>query len=227
MAQVHTKSPYTTQETLPSGIGVPEYAMPQSRDYAAPGINEPNGTLDNPNAPYAVALHEEINSTPDPFRLGHIVQRQTYPVGGTPPEEYYRGRGADVMARHSVELQDADGWEESKGTYKRFAANPRSVPVPEDRPTMRMAPRSYSFLRPLWGSPRALNGEHFSMADHRRTYDIHGTQPVRTWRNTYRIDPTPWDSNIVDVPPANDAPVPQAIQAIDVPPSRNTAFRLG
>jgi hypothetical protein len=226
MAQVHTKSPFTAQESLPSGIGVPEYAMPQSRDFAAPGINEPNGTLDNPNAPYAVALKEETNSTPDPFRLGHMVQRQAYPVAGSPPEEYYGALGAELLNRHSVESQDADGWEENKGTYKRFAPNPRATPPPEDRPTMRMAPRTYSFLRPLWGAPRALNGEHFSMADHRRTYDILGTQPVRTWRNTYRIDPTPWDTNVVDIPPAQSGPIPQAIQAIDVPSSRNSAFRL-
>jgi hypothetical protein len=65
----------------------------------------------------------------------------------------------------------------------------------------------------LWGyqrpfdknSPSRLTGDHFSMADHRRDYKIFEATPVNKRRNTFRLDPAPWDTNIVDtvetVPP--------------------------
>jgi len=55
------------------------------------------------------------------------------------------------------------------------------------------------------------------MADHRRNYEIGGMQPATSRRNTFRIEPTPWDTDIVDMPP-NVAPVAaQArIQSVEV-----------
>src|SRR3546814_10876093 len=75
-----------------------------------------------------------------------------------------------------------------------------------------MSPRSYTFTRPFdslnrnyanvsIGSARQLNGQHFSMADHRREYPILGIKPNHLRRNTYRLDPSPWDADLIDVPP--------------------------
>lgn len=69
---------------------------------------------------------------------------------------------------------------------------------------------------------RYLNGQHYSMAQH-NSLDPYGPQtngsaPVRSYRNTYRIDPQPWDDGITDSPNTvagydtviNRASVPQA-----------------
>lgn len=127
--------------------------------------------------------------------------------------------------------------------FLRFAPNPRSMPPPESgqaggtrtvhsgdvesRGTMRMSPATYSFTRPMdhrtygdidvWTS-RQNNGMHFSMADHRRNYEILGMRPPQSRRNTYRIDPPPWDADIVDLPPDNAMPtvVPGAVVGVEV-----------
>lgn len=51
---------------------------------------------------------------------------------------------------------------------------------------------------------RYLTGEHYSMAQH-NSLDPYGpstdgSAPVRSYRNTYRIDPQPWDDGITDSP---------------------------
>ena len=163
-----------------------------------------------------------------------------YPPG-QPPEVWYQRRDHDKAWRHSVETQDADGWTEQKGGSGYPAApNPRSVPPPEDRPTMKMAPRSYSFTRPFdqWNrqygdstdaivnSARQLNGTHFSMASFRRDYPILGMEPPRrSMRNTYRLTPAPWDTNLVDMPPIS-SPENLRIQSMDVP-AASRSYRLG
>jgi hypothetical protein len=44
-----------------------------------------------------------------------------------------------------------------------------------------------------------FDGSHFSMADNRRAYDILTMAPVPHRRNTYRVEPSPWDTDIVDM----------------------------
>jgi len=169
---------------------------------------------------------------------GASVRQDRYPDPTYAPEDTYRPRDRDKALRHSVEDQDADGWTELKGGSGRPAApNPRSVPPPEDRPSMKMAPRSYSFTRPFdqWNrqygetvinSARQLNGTHFSMADHRRNYPILGMEPPRrSMRNTYRLTPAPWDENLVDMPPVS-SPDNLRIQSMEVP-ATNRTYRLG
>lgn len=166
----------------------------------------------------------------------------SYPDPTRPPENWYAPQDADKKQRHSVESIDTDGWAELKGGsgYPR-ARNPREVPPPEDRPTMKMAPRNYTFLRPFdqWNrqygpaanasvnSSRQLNGTHFSMAGFRRDYPILGMRPGSTSRrNTFRLTPAPWDENIVDMPPETGQPVNVTIRSMDVPPARRS-YRLG
>ena len=169
-------------------------------------------------------------NTPDPYRLGTAPLIQHYPAPGTPPQEYYGGIDADRKTRHSVESVDADGWEENKNypSYpsaaagaNRFARNPRETPPAESRITQRLAPRSYTFMRPFGTNTRKVgartfNGLHFSMADHSRHYEILGMRPAPEKRNTYRIEPTPWDANIVDMPVQTE-PSRMQVAAVDVP----------
>jgi hypothetical protein len=168
--------------------------------------------------------------TPSAQRLGTIPRFDFSQNPVRPPEEYFDKRDADKKQRHSVEHQDADGWTESKGilpTDMRWEYNPRLKPPPEPRKTSVMAPTTYSFTRPFMdGFARTFNGTHFSMADHRRNYEILGMAPTRTPRNTYRIEPTPWDVDIVDLPPSYEPDAVQArLRGVEVPGS-GRAMRL-
>lgn len=230
--------PYASDESQ-IGEAVPQYAMPNHGVYASPDISE--GSPYNDEFGWSGKLRTSTVETPSAQRVGSIPRFDMRPNPQRPVVEEWRKRDADDAQRHSIEDQRGTAWETPAGIapgQTRFAPNPRSVPVPESRITSRLAPRGYSFTRPfdqfnrthdgdpLTGSARTFNGEHFSMADHRRTYDVEGFAPVRTPRNTYRIEPTPWDTNIVDMPPDNGAEIPAArIRSVEIP-SATRSWRL-
>lgn len=200
-----------------SGAEDQETSAPDFR-YAAPSLE------DNPY-PDVHGWAPAPNRTDADQRLGRIPSR-SFRLGGESSEAFYETRHADTAIRHSVEFLDADGFEIVKGELRR-APDPRWTPPRESRPTQRMSPHTYVFTRPFdQHSARRFNGSHFSMADHRRDYDILGMAPVRQRRNTsYRI-PAPWDTDLVDEPVEMDVR-PQGIPVIDLPPPSNRSFRLG
>jgi hypothetical protein len=200
-----------------------EYPEQENARYAAPDLGE--------GAPYirefgwSPSLRLSAEGIPDDARLGIRPLHDFYPDGGRSPEQFYGSRDATKKQQESVTNQDSNGWTETKGigSERRFAPNPREIPPPESRVTQQMAPRSYSFWRPFGhglpkaGTPRYFDGEHFSMADHRRNYEIGGMAPATSRRNTFRISPTPWDTDIVDIPPNVDPVLAQArVQGVDV-----------
>lgn len=230
--------PYAVSDAA-SISDVPEYVMPQHGSYAVPDVTE--GSPYNDEFGWSGKLRTSTVETPSAQRVGAIPRWDMRPNPQRPAIEEWRKRDADDAQRHSVEDVTATGWVSPSGVMPgetRFAPNPRSVPVAESRITQRLAPRSYAFTRffdqfnrthdgdPLTGSARNLNGMHFSMADHRRTYDVEGYAPVRTARNTYRIEPTPWDTNVVDLPADNGAEIPAArVRSVEIP-SATRSWRL-
>ena len=201
----------------------PDYPQTETGRYAAPGYDEDAPWNDEQG--WSPSLRVSPTSEPDSARLGTTPLRQYRPDGSRAPEEFWDPIDKDDRQRHSVEDVDANGWSESKGISggdKRWEYNPRLHPPPEPRLTNLLSPRTYSFTRPfLTNTPkisaRLFTGEHFSMADHRRTYDIGGMAPAKHRRNTWRIDPTPWDVDYVDVPPDTTPDVPQArLQSVEV-----------
>lgn len=191
-------------------------------EQAAPYTTSPSGAW-SPGTPDAFSAGN------DAHRLGRSIVHDMRPSPTEAPEVYYDRLDADDKARHAVEYQDADGWTEAKnGSGKRAAVHPESIRPAEHRPTMQMAPTTYTFTRPFdQHAARTFNGLHFSMADHRRNYDILGMEPVRSRRNTYRIEPPNWDTNITDVPPEMPPPPGRPIQAIEIPqPFEARSYRL-
>ena len=185
---------------------------------------------DSPVNSWAPKLDGTVEGTPDPMRIGIRQTRDYRPNPHDPPEDFWlgaRGPGRDKIQRHGVEYNDSDGMAADVPQLKPQAPNPRSIVQPEPRPTNRLSPRTHTFTRPFdQHSARQLNGMHFSMADHRRTYPILGMEPVKTRRNTFRAEPAPWDSDLVDMPTdaANNPYRPGPVQAVEVPATRN--FRL-
>lgn len=231
----------------PYGANVPDYAgqygnpadsgTPNSR-YAAPSLNQ--------DAPYndefgwGPRLRISQRETPSAQREELAPGYWFYPRGSEEePGPFYESRDVDDMMRHRVEYQDADGFNIEKHWKPVARNNPRETPPPEQRPTSYMSPRTYTFTRPFdqlnrdyanvqIGTARHLNGQHMSMADHRREYPILGLKPTHNRRNTYRLDPAPWDADIVDVPPdtSPQMAVPQArIDGGNVP-YPNRSYRL-
>lgn len=215
MAQAHKHSPYTVREDIEQHI---QYAPAEMEAYAVPNFNEDAPVEDSPISAWSPRLKEDIGSTPDPMRLGDMRQYDGRPPDGGDPVKWYTRIGRNLLGRHTVESQAAVGWDELvTGSGQPAADPPDRRPQDVNRPTAHMSPANYSFLRPMWGGPKELTGDHFSMADHRRNYPILGTQPVRTWRNTYRVDPDPWDTDLVDQPAPQQSEIPRGIQSLDVP----------
>lgn len=136
----------------------------------------------------------------------------------------YQRRFSEFYQRHSVEKTDV-GWKVKQ----------QKVPAGQDpmwtqermpvRPTADNDPVGYRFWRP-WHIPRNIKdavGEdataHFSLADHRRAYEIYGQKPQGgIGANTYRAPTRPWDETLF-VPP-------QAANSINTIVG-NRAHRLG
>lgn len=211
---------------------VPDYAPPQHGAYAAPSLEAGDAYNDEFGWSPTLAQRGSTVETPSSQRLGITPSYSPRPNAIRPPEEHWRVIDADEARRHSIEDQDADGWTEKKGiqpTDRRWQDDPRRTPPPEPRLTSLLAPRTYSFVRlfdqfnrthgsdPLIGSRRRFNGMHFSMADHRRNYEIGGMQPARSGRNTYRLEPPPWDADVVDLPP-REPDMPQSrLRSVELP----------
>lgn len=184
---------------------------------------------------YHVPHRLGIGETVDAQRVDQYPVRSQIPDAAH-PKGYWDRLDADEKHRESTTYTDADGWE-SQRARRPVGVDPRWNPPAPSRVTDKLSPSNYRFFRPFdqlnktWpdmqvGSARRFNGAHFSMADHRRTYDVVGYMPVRKSRNTYRFDPAPWDSSMGDMPPQTYAPEQQRYRDVDVP-GNPRAHRLG
>lgn len=142
-------------------------------------------------------------------------------------KQYWNDRNASAIERGSVEHYQPDLFKETVGSNPR-ASDPRLVPIPTSRPTTQMSPSNFRFTRPFdQNMSRHLNGSHFSMASMHRSYPINQMQAPRRFRNTYRIEPPPLDTNSIDLPNDTTATVPGAIYASPTTSMNRNAFRLG
>lgn len=143
--------------------------------------------------------HNDFAGTPDPTRVEELP-RTDRRANLRAFWSWWRGVDADTKQRESVTVTQATGFTELKGQRTR-AADPRWVPPPEPRPTTAMNPHTFYFSRPFdQVIARMFNGSHMSLADNRRNYPIMTMSPIPHRRNTYRVEPSPWDHDIVDEP---------------------------
>jgi hypothetical protein len=250
---VQRSNPYATTRTARES-GLPDNEPPEQQynAYAVPGLTEENGYADSPVTAWGPTLRTSPMGFPDGSRLGETPRRDYRPDPAKPPEEgFWRLMDADRAIRYGEsEDVDGNGWNENKfgaggpdpssNVYVRWAPNPRATPPPEPRVTSSLVPRTYSYTRPfdqlnrpfpdvVAGTARRFLGLHFSMADHRRNYEILGMAPQRMpgngTRNTYRLDPVPWDANIQDrAEPA--PPVSRVLTQREVPAPVSRSYRL-
>lgn len=224
-------------------IRTPTHAAPYAADGSADfyGVNNPAGTdaafADGPsgNTQYvfspgwAPTLREGTDNTPDPQRTEEMP-RTDRRANLRNPLAWWRKLDADTAARESVVQQQSIGFTELKGgSGHGRAPDPRWTPPPESRPTQQMSPHTYLFQRPFDQTiARRLSGQHVSMAVNRRNYDILTMTPVTNRRNTYRVEPSPWDTDIVDETPSATEGRPSArLQSPNIMPAPSSAYRLG
>ena len=127
------------------------------------------------------------------------------PKGGT--DVYWGERNSDNLGRSRVDEYtnvpfNATGYpiDSHENPEER---NPNWYPPLPSRPTAFQSPSNYRFLHVMrsgHGDVRSLTGEHFSMASMQRTYPVRGMQPARRFRNTWRLEPTPRDAAVTDMP---------------------------
>jgi hypothetical protein len=227
-----TVPPYRADPMGPVVATADRYSMGAgSQDYAVPtyGTDGP-GYDDSPAGAYATRLDAQPGATPDPSRNQQIARRDYRPEPEYYPGYFWSGvtgPGTERMLRHDVEFLDADGIQARQPGAGQSAPDPRWVPPPEPRPTNRLSPSSYVFTRPFdQAYERSFNGNHFSMADHRRQYPILGMAPSPYRRNTFRTDPVPWDSFRTDMPNEQPSATPGRIVAYDLPPMNDQSYRL-
>lgn len=189
--------------------------------YAAPESSAPYSSLG-----WAANLNLSNSGTPDSARVNRT---NNAPFTSDPRDTdiFHEIRDAEKAARESTvisrTLPDASG--AGIGSESRFAPNPRSIPVPETRWTMRLNPVTGFIRNMLARTPKRFSGGHFSMADHERNYDILGMEPQRSSRSTYRASAPEYGLSVVDMP-AETASAPNAtLRALNVP-STSGAFRL-
>lgn len=222
----HYAEPYELEgDTVFRGSRAPNYRYAEAE-------HPDHAYMDNPAGEWGPELRDGAEGIPDAHRTRNMPLYEYRPPAGSPAERWWnsaRGPGQEGLERHrAVETVDGDGWQMTRGdmTRKRAAPDVYRTPPPEPRPTNLLAPTTYSYTRPFdQDVERRFNGLHFSMADHRRNYEVYGMAPVRTNRNTYRADPQPWDTDIVDMAPAY-TPTQARITQIEVPDAAGKSWRL-
>lgn len=174
-----------------------------------------------------ILTRDDYSGTPDPTREMELP-RTDRRANLRNFWGWWAGVDEETARRESTTTTQATGWQELKGTRTR-APHPYWTPTPEPRPTTGLSPHRYYFTRPFdQDIARMFNGAHFSFADNRRAYPILLQTPVAVRRNTYRVEPTPWDTDIVDEAPDPKSGRPDMrLAPVNLPPAvTNRSFRL-
>jgi hypothetical protein len=170
--------------------------------YAVPNV--PESTLPGYDTGYSTELSSGGSpvGTPDDIRIG-----TRNPPPNDPNQHAYNAKQKSEFHKRHAEERNIAGYQRIR--QERLPA-PR-VPLweqerPATRPLASQSPVSRFFMRP-WHRPRnraEVDGGvlHFSMANHRRNYEINTMRPQGgVGMNTHRVTPRPWDEDLY-VPPA-------------------------
>lgn len=189
------------------------YARPA---FARPEDNEVEGS-DEGFSPRLGPASE--GNLPDEIR----TQKREPIFGGPHQQDINLVRGMDNLQRRADEVQISTGWRVKQSKPEIGVIPDQVQDILPTRPTASMGPNTYLFTRP-WHRPEST-GEHLSMADHRRKYEIYGMAPRGdVGVNTYRLDPKPWDDNLHYNPVQTETE--QGARA-QISLSGNRSYRLG
>ena len=165
---------------------------------------------------------------PDIPNQDQILVHWFRPPDGKPPEDWYADRASDLNYRNSVEQINGIPIPTVVQQIPR-GDDPRWTPPAVSRVTsFNMPTNGYSMTRPYdQDVAREFNGDHFSMADNIRAYDVGGMNPVKRGRNTYRLTPPTLDATSVDMASLQAPSSNPALYVSPTPAPSNRSYRLG
>lgn len=213
------RNSYALRATNPGqapGATTGAYARPA---FAVPDVDQTEIPGQNEGFSPALGPASEGNM-PDQIRT-----KQREPIfGGPHQQDIHLVRGMDNIDRRSDEVQISTGWQVQQSKPVPGVIPEQVQDILPTRPSATMGQNTYLFMRP-WEKPEST-GEHFSMADHRRKYEIYGMAPRGdVGVNTYRLDPKPWDQNLHYNPiPAETEQQAHALRGIS---GGTRSYRLG
>lgn len=181
----------------PSG----KFRLGGSRAYSVPDIPETTDPDYTTGFSTDIANGGSADGTAVPSDIR--TDRREPPENDPNVRSYWATRYSDQNRRYNRQEMTYTGWD-----VQQYKVPPGQNPLwtqerPPTRPTANDSPMPSMFTR-YWHIPRNVKdavGEeavaHFSMADHRRVYQIMGQKPQGGLGvNTYRANPRPWDENL-------------------------------
>lgn len=189
------EAPDPTSRYRPSGSF--RYAVPSPPDSSDPDYTLGfSSELENGGSPDGKALPSDI-------RIGTREEPENDPNN----KAYTSRRYADQNFQYNQQEMTSTGW---KVQQQKVPAGQNPMWTQERLPVRLTADSSPmgTFFKRYWHIPRNIKDAlgpdavtHFSMADHRRAYEIMGQKPQgRLGVNTYRASPRPWDESLYVVP---------------------------
>lgn len=184
-------------------------------------------------APYVYAGYGWTATNPETVpNQWNDLHHYSYPDPGEPAEQwsgYNQEPKTKLNAQVAHNINGGAPQQSQNEIYRGFTDNPNRYPEKWTPAWETMRPTTYEFARDMWQwrGERQLNGTHFSMADNIRSYPLGGMRPAneRNRRNTYRLNPPPWDEQMVDMPTPSE--LPQVSFNSPAPSTSNRAYRLG
>lgn len=199
------------------------------------------GTKDaalDPNTPYTIAAPTYADPATDVL----AQQATTLNKGFTATQQPLRYVENSVMVEMNPQehLTSGDGGPAEMGYYgaprenhQGFGGSLGGVWRASDYEMTVRSPSNYRFTRPGWEGTPYLNGNHFSQADHPTGFPSvpFGMTASGLRRNTYRVEPPPWDANLYDTTKETQGLASTPVDAVNVEsagfPQRGKTYRLG
>lgn len=224
--------------TNPSIAGGFDPKAAYGRGEGVPGVEPPlQSAVSEPYNPFSRSYANPYNLYPgwaqddNPDMRVQGIQLSHYPSQYSWHEAPNNGQNANLSWEHvALSDQGIPSTTISPGQRGALPREPNNNPPDSDR--AQHNPPVYTFFRNWTDAQRdeqGIDGNHISMSDNIVVQPVGGMRPnyERNKRNTYRIEPEPWDLNYTDVgtdPDSNRNPpgVPAA------PPNvAGNSYRLG
>lgn len=193
----YAKPTYGADKQVPNPSGV--YRLGGYGPYAVPDVPETTDPEFTVGFSPELRVSPDGSALPDDIRIGHRKPPPNDPNDKSytalrDAEKAHRLTAEDTTTSWNVQQHKVAGGQNPLWEQER-------API---RPSATRSPLGYLHQRP-WHIPRNIKdaiGEdataHFSLADHRRAFQIYGMAPRGgVGVNTYRMDPKPWDTNLV------------------------------
>jgi hypothetical protein len=202
----------TDQKNSPKGVGLLGLLFGKVQRAPSPpaGLQDRLSFTDKPGSNGTDAAYWQEGDVPDledeyfPTVAGQdaLLTHWDRPPADQNPQPWYDDRNIWAkQQREKIEDQTAIPWQIETSKPPQMADDPRWNPPTVNRWSAFLSPSSYRFTRPYdQTSEHELNGVHLSLADNRRAYILTGQSGrIRSWNNSYRLDPTSNDATAVFV----------------------------